>query len=101
MNVIVMTHVPVQVADFERVVKEQADTLVAVSAEGKAAGAIHHMFVEDGNGQLLVIDEWDNEEAFHQFFDNQKEIPVMMGAAGLSGAPSSTAYRIIDTPDRF
>jgi hypothetical protein len=101
MNVIVMTHMPVQVADFERVVKEQADTLVAVSAEGKAAGAIHHMFVEDANGQIMVIDEWDNEDSFHQFFDNQKDIPAMMGAAGLAGAPTTTAYRIIDTPDQF
>jgi hypothetical protein len=101
MNVIVMTHMPVQVADFERVVKEQADTLVAVSAEGKAAGAVHHMFVENTDGTVLVIDEWTNEDAYHQFFDNQKEIPVMMGAAGLSGPPTSTAYRIIDTPDTF
>lgn len=101
MNVIVMTRMPVQVEDFERVVKEQADTLVAVSAEGKAAGAIHHVFVEDSNGQIMVIDEWANEDAFHQFFDNQKEIPALMQAAGLAGAPSSTAYRIIDTPDQF
>jgi hypothetical protein len=101
MSVIVMTHVPGQVADFERVVKEYADTFVAVSVEGKAAGAVHHCFVEDTDGSLLIIDEWPTEEAFQAFFGSQEDIPKLMAAAGVAGPPSTTSYRIIDTPDRF
>ncbi len=101
MSVIVMSHVPGQVADFERVVKEYADTFVAVSAEGKAAGAVHHCFVEDTDGSLLIIDEWPTEEAFQAFFSSQEDIPKLMAAAGVAGPPSTTSYRIIDTPDRF
>ena len=101
MSVIVMTHVPSQIADFERVVKEYADTFVAMSVEGKAAGAVHHCFVEDTDGSLLIIDEWPTEEAFQAFFDSQEDIPKLMAAAGVAGPPSTTSYRIIDTPDRF
>ena len=101
MSVIVMTHVPGQVADFERVVKEYADTFVAVSVEGKAAGAVHHCFVEDTDGSLIIIDEWPTEEAFQAFFGSQEDIPKLMAAAGVAGPPSTTSYRIIDTPDRF
>lgn len=100
-NVIVMTHIPGDVADFERVVKDQADTFVAVSGRGKAAGAIHHCFVEDTGGGVLIIDEWPSEEAFQTFFASQEEIPKLMAAGGATGAPTTTSYRIIDTPDRF
>jgi hypothetical protein len=96
-----MTHIPVQVSDFERVTKEHEDTFTAVSAEGKTAGAIRHCFLEDTDGTLIVLDEWPTEEAFHTFFDGQKEIPGLMAAAGMSGPPSTTSYRILDTPDRF
>jgi hypothetical protein len=100
-NVIVMTHIPGDVADFERVVKDQADTFVAVSAEGKAAGAVHHCFVEASDGGVLIIDEWPSEEAFQTFFSSQEEIPKLMAAGGATGAPVTTSHRIIDTPDRF
>jgi hypothetical protein len=101
LSYIVMTHVPVQVTDFERVSKEHEDTFTAVSVEGKAAGAIHHSFLEDSDGRLIVLDEWPSEEAFLTFFNGQQDIPGLMTAAGMSGPPSTTSYRILDTPDRF
>jgi hypothetical protein len=101
MSVIVMTKVPGQIADFERVVKEYEDTFVSVSLEGKAAGAVHHCFAEDTDGALLIIDEWPTEESFQAFFGSQQDIPKLMAAAGVTGAPVTTSYRIIDTPDRF
>jgi heme-degrading monooxygenase HmoA len=96
-----MTHVPVQVTDFERVTKEHEDTFSAVAVEGKAAGAIHHSFLEDNDGTLIILDEWPSEEAFQTFFSGQKEIPELMAAAGMGGPPSTKAFRILDTPDRF
>lgn len=96
-----MTHIPVQVTDFERVSKENEDTFVGVSVEGKAAGALHHSFLEDNDGTLIVLDEWPSEEAFQAFFNGQKDIPELMAAAGMAGPPSTKAYRILDTPDRF
>ena len=101
MSVIVMARVPGHVADFERVVKEHADTFVSVSQVGKAAGAVHHCFVEDTDGSLMIIDEWDSEESFQAFFRSQEDIPQLMAAAGVTGPPVTTSYRIIDTPDRF
>jgi hypothetical protein len=100
-SVIVWTHVPAQVTDFERIAKEHADTFVAVSAEGKAAGAVHHCFLEDTDGSLIIVDEWPTEEAFQTFFTGQKDIPQLMAAGGVTGPPTTTSYRILDTPDRF
>jgi hypothetical protein len=96
-----MTHVPVQVTDFERVSKEHEDTFTAVSLEGKAAGAVHHCFLESSDGTLIVLDEWPSEEAFLAFFNGQKDIPELMAEAGMGGPPSTTSYRILDTTDRF
>lgn len=101
MSYIVMTHVSAQVTDFERVSKEHADTFVAVSQEGKAAGAMHHCFLENTDGTLIIMDEWASEEDFHTFFTGQKDIPQLMAAGGVTGAPTTTSYRILDTPDRF
>jgi heme-degrading monooxygenase HmoA len=101
MSVIVMVRVPGKVTDFERVAKEHEDTFVAMSSVGKAAGAVHHCFVEDTDGSLMIIDEWDSEESFQAFFGSQEEIPQLMAAAGVTGPPVTTSYRIIDTADRF
>jgi hypothetical protein len=101
MGVIVITHFPGKSTDFERVAKEMEDLLVGVSAQGRAAGAVHHCFAENTDGSVLVIDEWPDEESFHKFFDNQADIGKLAAAVGVTGPPSATSYRIIDTPDRF
>jgi hypothetical protein len=101
MSVVVMTKIPVQVTDLERVAKEQGDLLTGVGERAKALGCLHHQFVEAGDGTTLVIDEWTSEDAFHTFFDGETEIRTLLEAAGATGPPSSSAHRILDTPDRF
>jgi heme-degrading monooxygenase HmoA len=101
MSVIVMTKFPGPAATLEIAAKEHSDLLVRVSEEGKAAGCVHHCFVEDSDGQVLVIDEWDSEASFRAFFDNQADIPKIAAEAGVTAPPTSTAYRIIETADRF
>ena len=40
-----------------------------VSAAGKAAGAVRHTFAGNDN-EVLVIDEWPDEQSFQEFFDD-------------------------------
>lgn len=102
MGVMIMTKFPGGTAStFEIAAKEHADLLVKVSEQGRAMGAVHHCFVEEPDGSVLVIDEWDSEESYVNFFSNQADIPGIAAAAGVTGMPTHTAYRIIDTPDRF
>jgi heme-degrading monooxygenase HmoA len=102
MGVMITTKFPGGMAsNLETVAKEHADLLVKVSEEGRAKGAIHHCFVEEPDGSVLVIDEWESEEAYLDFFQNQADIAKIAEAAGVTGPPTHTTYRIIDTADRF
>ena len=101
MSVIVMTKFPGPAATMEIIAKEHGDVLDRVSEEAKTLGCVHHCFVEDSDGQVLVIDEWDSEESFRAFFANQADIPKIAAEAEVTAPPTSTAYRIIETSDRF
>jgi heme-degrading monooxygenase HmoA len=103
MSVIVMTKFPGKASDLERIAgDEHAETLKRMGDEGRSQGCLHHAFVEDTDGNVLVVDEWETEEAFSAFFAAQAANIVQMAAdAGVTGPPTSTAYRILDTPDRF
>ena len=102
MGVIITTKFPGGTAsNLEIAAKEHADLLVQISEVGRAAGAVHHCFVEEPDGSVLVIDEWDSEESYVKFFESQTDIAKIAESAGVTGMPTHTAYRIIDTPDRF
>ena len=102
MGVIITTKFPGGMAStLEIAAKEHGDLMVRVSEEGRGKGAVHHCFVEEPDGSVLVIDEWDSEESYLSFFQNQADIPKVAEAAGVTGMPTHTTYRIIDTADRF
>jgi heme-degrading monooxygenase HmoA len=102
MSVMVITKFEAPASTMDEMAKgKHRETLEHVSEVGRSKGAIHHEFVEDVDGNLLAIDEWESEDAFHAFFDDDAEIRQMMADAGVSSAPKSTAYRILTTSDRF
>jgi quinol monooxygenase YgiN len=102
MSVIVMTKFPGKASDLESVLDKHTETLQKISKRGADQGCVHHMFVEDTDGSVLVIDEWDSRESFDAFFAAQAaDIQPMTADAGVTGPPTSTTYRILDTPDRF
>jgi heme-degrading monooxygenase HmoA len=102
MSVVVLTKVPVSAATFESVVKEKyQDVMLKISKEATSQGCLHHMFTEDDNGQLLIVDEWDELEHFQKFFQGQTDVKRLMEDSGLSGAPVTTTERILDIADRF
>jgi quinol monooxygenase YgiN len=85
---------------FEQYAKANAELMRGVAAEGEAAGATRHAFAA-GDGEILVIDEWPDADAFQRFFEDQKEIPRIMREGGAQGAPEVSFYRRLDTPDAF
>jgi quinol monooxygenase YgiN len=86
--------------NFERYANANADLMQRISKDGKAAGAVRHAFA-GGDGELLVIDEWTDAQAFQRFFDSQTEIPRLMKEGGAQGAPEIAFYRKLDTPDAY
>ena len=88
-------------ADFGRVATENADNMRGIAERGRAAGAIHHAFYA-GDGEMLVVDEWDSPEAFQGFFQSeQANIGPLMEGAGAQGEPQITFYQRMDTADAF
>jgi len=82
---------------------EQADRVKRIIEDGQQYGCIHHMFTEDTDGAMLVVDEWPDEATFRRFYEGQQDIPKLTEAMGASPdlAPEVTTRRILDTPDRF
>lgn len=88
-------------ARFEQVAKENKELLESISDRAKQAGAISHRFYA-GDGELLIVDEWPDEESFLGFFQaSGPEIGTLMGQAGVTTQPTPRFWRAMDTSDAF
>jgi hypothetical protein len=102
MSVLMVLRIDTDGEAIERVAKEHGDTMKGVAERGRAAGAIHHAFYA-GDGEVVVVDEWPDEQTFLGFFESENsEIGQLMQAAGVTGEPSPPRfYRKLDTGDDF
>jgi heme-degrading monooxygenase HmoA len=102
MSVMVVTKFDVPASTLEEMVNgRHGETVLQLRESAVTAGAIRHVFAEDTDGKLMVVDEWPSEEAFRAFFANQPAIQQLMADAGVTGPPNTTTYRILDAPDRI
>jgi hypothetical protein len=85
---------------FMEVVRANADVFMRVSEKAKGMGCKAHRFY-GGNDEVLVVDEWDTEQAFLDFFGSTEEIGQVMGEAGVTEQPTPLFWRELDTPDAF
>ena len=99
-SVFMIMRVPGDPDGFERHTNANAEMMHRIAEEAKVAVATRHAFAA-GDGEVLVIDEWPNAEAFQRFFDSQTEIPKLMQEGGAQGSPEISFYRRLDTPDIF
>jgi hypothetical protein len=99
MSVIVTVVIPGDTDQFRSWIADDIDNIVAISQSGKDAGAIHHAFAV-GDGEILVVDEWDTAEHFQEFFA-RPEIAEVMAKGGAQGPPTVSFYEAVDSPDRF
>jgi hypothetical protein len=63
----------------------------------KDKGLISHRFVS-GDGELMVIDEWQTAEQFQSFFAANPKIGDVMGSIGMNGAPKISVYESVNAP---
>ena len=59
MSVLVITKVNADPSAMEKVSAANADVLEQISAEARSRGAQHHLFADDGEGHVLIVDVWD------------------------------------------
>ncbi|MFI7667526.1 hypothetical protein [Nocardia sp. NPDC049526] len=63
------------------------DLLQEITQDAKNMGRLHQ-----GDGEIVVIDEWESEESFRKFFDNNPKIARVIQAAGIPGPPTSMKF---------
>ena len=100
MSVMMGLRVKVEPERFMEVTTANRDMLMGVSEKAKGMGCKAHRFY-GGDGEVLVVDEWDSEQAFLDFFGSTDEIGKMMGEAGLTEQPAPLFWHELDTPDKF
>ena len=101
MSVVVILRVPGNPADLERYASGPGgEVMQRIADAAKAAGVIRHTFA-GGNNEVLVIDEWPDEQSFQTFFASQPEIADVMRDAGAQGPPETAFYRKLNTPDQL
>jgi heme-degrading monooxygenase HmoA len=98
MSAIVTIHMPV--SDVTKAIEglqNHASMLEEISASTRSSGLLHHRFVA-GDGELMVIDEWESAEQFQTFFDGNPKVAEVMAEIGMSGPPDVTIFDSIDAP---
>lgn len=100
MSVFMIMRVKSDPSALEKFGQANAEVMMRVAEDGKAAGAMRHAFAA-GDGETLVIDEWPDEASFQRFFSSQTEIPRIMKEAGAQGEPQISFYRKMNMPDEF
>ncbi len=98
MSVFMILRVKGDPSTLERYANEHADTMRGILEDAMTQGLRHHAFTA-GDGEVVVIDEWPDEDSFRRFFDSQKEIPQMLKDVGAQGAPDISFHRRLETPD--
>jgi len=71
-----------------------------INAAAKEAGCIHHRFMA-GDGEVLVVDEWESPEAFQRFFEANQDVPEIMREVGATSEPQISFWQPLETPDAF
>jgi hypothetical protein len=86
---------------LEEIVRGDPDRLRAISDRAKEHGVIAHRFY-GSDGQILVVDEWPDEQSFRTFFQEQQErIGPLMQDAGVTSEPSAVIWRKLETNDEI
>ena len=88
MSVLVIMNVPGDTATFEAFVAANNDLVLELTEKAKAAGCRGHRFAV-GDGEIVVVDDWDTAEAF-QAFISSPELQQVMGQRGARGEPRIT-----------
>ncbi len=100
MSVTVIAHFPV--ADVEKAIaglQANGALLEEITEDTKSRGIIHHTFVA-GDGELVVIDEWETADQFQSFFEGNPKVAKITELIGVTGPPAIAVYNEVEAPGR-
>jgi hypothetical protein len=86
-------------AKLEEYAAQNQDAMQSIAERAKEHGLIAHRFYGT-DGQIMVVDEWPDEESFQRFFDQERaQIDPIMQAAGATSEPRTVFWRKLETHD--
>jgi hypothetical protein len=88
-------------AGIEGYAAENPDKLREILDHAVEHGLIGHRFY-GGEGQIMVIDEWPDEQSFLDFFTHMgPQIQPIMEAGGIRDEPQPVFWRKLETNDDY
>ncbi len=81
-------------------VRAHSDIPEEITAHGKTLGQIGHRILL-AEKELVVIDEWPDEESFQTFFSGAPRMQEFLSGAGLSSDPAISVFQTVDAPGTF
>jgi quinol monooxygenase YgiN len=88
-------------AGVERYAAENPEKMREIVDHAAEHGLIAHRFY-GSDGQILVIDEWPDEQSFHDFFSHMgPHIQPIMAAAGVTAEPRPVFWRKLESRDDY
>jgi hypothetical protein len=86
--------------ELERRAASNPDGIRAISDRAKQHGLIAHRFYGSADGQIMVVDEWPDQETFQGFFaEARSDIEPLMREVGVTSEPEITFWRKLDSHD--
>jgi heme-degrading monooxygenase HmoA len=85
--------------ELERRATANPEGMQAIIRSAKEHGVISHRFYGTSDRDIMVLDEWESEEAFHAFFAANPQIQDLMAEVGVSAPPEIKFWRKLDTHD--
>jgi quinol monooxygenase YgiN len=90
---------------FEAFAAANPDKMESIRNRAVDAGLIAHRFFGSSNGnEIVVVDEWPDEQTFQSFFEaTAGEIQGMMGEAGIGegGQPQPEFWHVLESQDKY
>ena len=99
MGVLIVMTVPADTAQFESFVAGNEKLVEDLTEKAKAGGCTGHTFAV-GEGQVIVVDQWETAEQF-QAFIGSPEIQQVLGQMGATGEPQITVGAAKGFPGEF
>jgi hypothetical protein len=100
MSVLIATKFTGDTDAFTNSLTTRASEYREIADRAKAAGALHHQFAL-GDGFVVIMDEWETQDAFRAFFADPGLQGFIASVGGDSRAPEVLAGEKIDSPDKF
>ena len=99
MSVLIVMRVPGDTGQFQAFMAANRELVEGLSDKAKAGGCLAHLFAV-GDGEVIVVDEWETAEQFQTFISSQ-EIQKVMGQMGARGEPQVTVADRKGFPGEF